>query len=84
MKTFLNKNTNLFGKIKIYKVNKDLWACLDNPTLKQLYCFISCVNEKRKDYKSLIKGIKKNEFAELYVHIPLDINGVVKVTNMVG
>lgn len=84
MKTFFNKNTNLFGKVKIYKVNKDLWACLDNPTLKQLYCFISCVNEKRKDYKSVIKGIKKNEFAELYVHIPLNINEVVKVINLVG
>ena len=72
MKTLFNKNTDLFGEVEIYEANKDLWACLHNPTLKQLYRFTSCVNEKPKDYESLIRGIKKNEFTELYVNVPLN------------
>lgn len=82
MKTLFNKDTDLFGKVEIYEANKDLWACLGNPTLKQLNRFISCVNENHKDYKSVIKGIKKNEFAELYVNVPLNkktFDKVVKV-----
>lgn len=81
MKTLFTKNTDLFGKVEIFEANKDLWACLDNPTLKQLNRFISCVNEKHKDYKSVIRGIKKNEFAELYVNVPLTkktFNDVIK------
>ena len=81
MKTLFTKNTDLFGKVEIFEVNKDLWACLNNPTLKQLNRFISCVNEKHKDYKSVIRGIKKNEFAELYVNVPLTkktLNDVIK------
>lgn len=81
MKTLFTKNTDLFGKVEIFEANKDLWACLNNPTLKQLNRFISCVNEKHKDYKSVIRGIKKNEFAELYVNVPLTkktFNDVIK------
>ena len=50
MKTLFTKNTDLFGKVEIFEANKDLWACLNNPTLKQLNRFISCVNENHKDY----------------------------------
>ena len=81
MKTLFNKNTELFGEVEIYEANEDLWACLNNPTLKQLNSFISCVNEKHKDYKSVIRGMKKNEFAELYVNVPLTkktFNDVIK------
>ena len=81
MKTLFNKNTELFGEVEIFEANKDLWACLNNPTLKQLNRFISCVNEKHKDYKSVIRGMKKNEFAELYVNVPLTkktFNDVIK------
>ena len=81
MKTLFNKNTELFGEVEIYEANEDLWACLNNPTLKQLNRFISCVNEKHKDYKSVIRGMKKNEFAELYVNVPLTkktFNDVIK------
>lgn len=81
MKTLFTKNTDLFGKVEIFEANKDLWACLNNPTLKQLNRFISCVNEKHKDYKSVIRGMKKNEFAELYVNVPLTkktFNDVIK------
>lgn len=87
MKTLFNKNTELFGKVEIYEANKDLWACLDNPTLKQLNRFISCVNENHKDYKSVIRGIKKNEFAELYVNVPLNkktFDKAVKVMSSAG
>ena len=81
MKTLFTKNTDLFGKVEIFEANRDLWACLNNPTLKQLNRFISCVNEKHKDYKSVIRGMKKNEFAELYVNVPLTkktFNDVIK------
>lgn len=81
MKTLFTKNTDLFGKVEIFEANKDLWACLNNPTLKQLNRFISCVNEKHKDYKSVIRSMKKNEFAELYVNVPLTkktFNDVIK------
>ena len=87
MKTLFNKNTELFGKVEIYEANKDFWACLDNPTLKQLNRFISCVNGEHKDYKSVIRGIKKNEFAELYVNVPLNkktFDKVVKVMSSAG
>lgn len=87
MKTLFNKSTELFGKVEIYEANKDFWACLDNPTLKQLNRFISCVNENHKDYKSVIRGIKKNEFAELYVNVPLNkktFDKVVKVMSSAG
>lgn len=87
MKTLFNKTTDLFGKVEIYESNKDLWACLDNPTLKQLNRFISCVNEKHKDFKSLIRGMKKNEFADLHVHIPLNektFNDAIKAIRQAG
>ena len=87
MKTLFNKNTDLFGEVEIYEANKDLWACLHNPTLKQLYRFISCVNEKHKDYKSLIRGMKKNEFADLHVNVPLNektFNVAIKAISQAG
>ena len=87
MKTLFNKTTDLFGKVEIFEANKDLWACLNNPTLKQLNRFISCVNEKHKDYKSVIRGIKKNEFAELYVNVPLTkktFNVAIKAISQAG
>lgn len=87
MKTLFNKTTDLFGKVEILEANKDLWACLHNPTLKQLNRFISCVNEKHKDYKSLIRDMKKNKFAELYVNVPLNektFNVAIKAIRQAG
>ena len=87
MKTLFTKNTDLFGKVEMFEATKNLWACLNNPTLKQLNRFISCVNEKHKDYKSVIRGIKKNEFAELYVNVPLNektFNVAIKAISQAG